>query len=158
MIYAKHDIIVLNKRLDKESRRDVFVPTQISGVTMYEYRSSSRSGDYHSEEEVYKIRIPITAKIQGNRAYVPSATYDGMNNEAAANCWTLHNDDLVIILKSPLENVNEPVIEGNEITEDQAEAVASTYGYQETLVHVTEYADNTLRGSGSTRHWRIGGA
>ena len=26
------------------------------------------------------------------------------------------------------------------------------------VIHVNEYADNTLRGSDAVRHWRIGGA
>ena len=26
------------------------------------------------------------------------------------------------------------------------------------LIHVKEYADNTLRGSDAVKHWRIGGA
>ena len=155
MIYAKHDIIVLNKRLDKETRRDIFVPTQISGVTMYDRRSSSRTGDFRAEDEDYKIRIPVSAAVQGGRTFVQSGAYDKMTDEEASEHWTLHNDDLLIILASGLDSA---IIADEKITEPQAEAVASTYGYQETLVHISEYADNTLRGSASTRHWRVGGA
>lgn len=160
MICAKHDIIILNKRLDKESRSEVYVPTQISGVAVYDRRSSAKSGSYHGEDESYAIRIPEKAPVQGGRSYIPCANYDAMSSEEVGNYWTIHDDDLLIVCAAKLQEVDTPIIEmdGDTITYAQAEAAGATYGYQKTLVHVSGYADNTRRGSAVTRHWRIEGA
>ena len=32
------------------------------------------------------------------------------------------------------------------------------FKYDRDIVHVTEYADNTRRGSDAVKHWRVGGA
>ena len=160
MICAKHDIIILNKRLDRESRSEVYVPTQISGVAVYGKRNSSTDGTDHNEDESHVLRIPEKAAVQSGRSYVPGKQYDTLSAEELHNYWTIHNDDLVIVCAADFADVDTPVIttESGTLTYTQAEAAGATYGYQETLVHVTGYADNTLRGSAATRHWRIVGA
>ena len=158
MICATHDIILLNKRLDKESRSEVYVPTQISGVAVYEKRSSSNAGSYHGEDESYVLRIPEKAAVQDGRTYIPGANYTELDSESAAEHWTIRGDDIVIVCSSDLEDVNTPIIanESEALTYAQIEAAGATYGYQKTLIHITWYADNTRRGSAATRHWRIG--
>ena len=43
-------------------------------------------------------------------------------------------------------------------TELYIEELAKLRQHDEDFVTVTEYADNTIRGTDRTKHWRIGGA
>lgn len=157
MICADRDIIILNKRLDRESRRDVFIPTQISGVSIYDNRQSSRDGGFHAETEAFKVRIPVGAQAQDGRTYLPETHYDALTDEEAKAHWTLHNEDLIIVSTSRFEDVNTSAFE-TAVTMQQAEEMADSAGFQKELVHIVDYSDNTLRGSIAVRHWRIGGA
>lgn len=158
MICATRDIILLNKRLDRASRRDVYIATQISGVSIYDNRQSSKDGGFHSETENFKIRIPISAEVQGGREYLPETHYDTSGDEEIEGKWTLHNEDLIIVCASTFGDVNTSVFETDAVTTDQAEAMAKLVGFQKELIHIVDYSDNTLRGSDAVKHWRIGGA
>ena len=97
MICADRDIILLNKKLDMETRREVYIPTQISGVSIYDNRQSSRGGEFHEESEAFKIRVPIRARVQDGRTYLPETHYDALTAEEAAAYWTLHTEDMIIV-------------------------------------------------------------
>ena len=155
MICATRDIILLNKQLDKASRRDVYIATQISGVSVYDKRQSSKDGGFHSPSETFKIRIPIDAVTQGGRDYLPETHYD--TAEDVEGFWTIHTEDLIIVCASEFENVHTSVFETDAVTAEQAEAMAKLVGFQKELIHVVDYSDNTLRGSAAVKHWRIGG-
>lgn len=155
MICATRDIILLNKRLDKASRRDVFIATQISGVSVYDNRQSSKDGGFHSPSETFKIRIPINAVTQNGKAYLPETHYDDAEN--VEGFWTIHTEDLIIVCASEFEDVHTSVFETDAVTAEQAEAMAKLVGFQKELIHVVDYSDNTLRGSAAVKHWRIGG-
>jgi len=155
MICATRDIILLNKRLDRETRRDVFIPTQISGVSVYDNRQSSKDGGFHSPSENFKIRIPISAVTQGGRAYIPETHYD--TTQDVSGFWTLHTEDLIIICAAEFADVHTSVFETAAVTAEQAEAMAALVGFQKELIHIVDYSDNTLRGSAAVKHWRIGG-
>lgn len=158
MICANRDIILLNKRLNRETRRDVFIPTQISGVSIYDNRQSTRDGGYHTDSETFKIRIPIDAQVQGDKKYLPETHYDALTDEEAKDYWTLHNEDMIIVSASGFEDVNTSAFETAAVTTQQAEEMADSAGFQKELVRIVDYSDNTLRGSDAVKHWRIGGA
>ena len=44
------------------------------------------------------------------------------------------------------------------ILKETIEELAKLRQHDEDFVTVTEYADNTIRGTGRTKHWSIGGA
>lgn len=44
------------------------------------------------------------------------------------------------------------------ILKETIEELAKLRQHDEDFVTVTEYADNTIRGTDRTKHWRIGGA
>ena len=156
MISATFDIVLLNKRLDRATRRDVFYATQISGVSHHEKRQSSKDGGFHSESETHRIRIPMEATVEGGKSYLNEADYDALSDEEIKNHWTIHDEDLVIVCASKITDINTPVADGY-LTWEQAEDLAKRIGTKKSLIRVAEYADNTLRGS-VTRHWWIGGA
>ena len=156
MITATFDIVLLNKRLDRASRRDVFYATQISGVSHHEKRQSSRDGGFHSESETHKIRIPIEATVEGGKSYLNEAYYDALSDDEIQKHWTIHDEDLIIVCASKIENIDTPATDGY-LTWEQAEDLARRIGLNREIIRVVEYADNTLRGS-TTKHWWIGGA
>lgn len=157
MIYANRDIILLNKRLDSKTRRDVYIPTQISGVTVYDYRQSTRDGGHVTGTDTYMIRIPIDAKFEDGRTYMPEEYYDILTDEQALRSWTLHNEDMIIICREQMEDVDDELYDTMPIDPLEAEQLVNEVGYNKKAVIITEYADNTLRGSDIVRHWRIGG-
>lgn len=155
MIYADRDILLLNKKLDRESRRDVFFATQISGVSVYEARSSSMSGGLHADSRIFKIRIPVSATVHGGKTFLPETQFDALDQEAAQRHWTIRSEDLIIVCAQADAPDSLPA---GGLTTQEAEDLAKEIGYQRDLVHVIEYADNTLRGSDRVKHWRIQGA
>ena len=64
MLTANQIITVFNARTDKEKRREIFIPTNIFGVSFYELDSSKFVGGVRSEEITCKIRIPFGARIE----------------------------------------------------------------------------------------------
>ena len=132
----------------------MYIPTQISGVSVYHNRQSSRDGGFHSETENFKIRIPISALIQGSRTYLPETHYDVLTDEEAMNHWTLHNEDLVIVCLPSFIGTIFPA----PVTRQEVEEISATAAIQKELIQIVDYADNTVRGSRFVRHWRIGGA
>lgn len=157
MICADRDIILLNKRLDRKVRRDLFIPTQISGVSVYDYRQSDKDSGFHTRTETFKIRIPIGAQVQDGRTYIPETHYDALPDNEVRNHWTIHNEDLIVLSASSFEDVNNSVFEIAALTMQQAEELAGMAGFQKGLICVADYSDNTLRGSRAVKHWRIGG-
>lgn len=140
-MYVQTAITVFNKRLGAD-RREVYFPTCIRSASFLENKSSSHSTDgAHSQSLAYKLRIPLGAKIQDGRSYVPAEQYRQLDDEAAVQVWTLQTGDYVL----PMEiELTAPV--------DQAQMEALGQ-----LIRVKEYADNTIRGSAAVKHWRIGG-
>lgn len=129
-------------------RRKVFIPTVIRGVAYAEAKGSTVADNgVWSSDVQYKIRIPLTAKVQDGRTYLPCLKYGELDNEAAADHWTVRKEDMII----PGEYAGEKAL----LYEDEIAAYAMEQGAD--MIRITEYADNTTGGSLYTRHWRIGG-
>lgn len=149
MICATRNIIIFNRRYDPHERRDTYVPTKISGVSIYDQRQSSDSGGFHSERESYQIRIPKNSEFEAGKSYLQEAHYDNATN--VDGFWTIHNEDLIIITDASAP-------ETRTYTMQEVKTLAEQIGYNREAIHVVSYADNTLRGSEVVKHWRIGGA
>ena len=140
-MYVQTAITVFNKRLG-DDRREVYFPTCIRSASFLENKSSSHSADgAHSQSLAYKLRIPLGAKIQDGRSYVPAAKYRQLDAEAAARAWTIQTGDYVLPMETELMSP---------VDQKQLEALGQP-------IYVKEYADNTIRGSAAVKHWRIGG-
>ena len=157
MICADRDIVLFNKRLDRESRREMYSPTKISGASVYEWTEATKDGTDRTEREVFKIRIPIDAAFQGDRKYLPAGQYDALSEEEAAEYWTLHNTDLIIIASAPFEDIDTAICEDG-IAEPEIRALAGRIGSRPAPIILSGYADNTQRGSDTVKHWRLEGA
>lgn len=141
-------ITVFNGRTDKANRREVFAPTRIFMASYMEARGSSHSKGVSGEAIQFKLRIPLDAPVQDDRTFVNEATYKALSDEEAANHWTLRKGDYILVAHS--DRVPET------ITQPELDALAREL--RADLIRITEYADNTVRGTDAVKHWRIGGA
>lgn len=143
-------VTVFNSRVDSGSRRNKYMPTLIRGVTYVEAKGATVNGNgVWSDSVQYKIRVPIRAKIQDGRTYLPGLEYAKLDDEAARKHWTIQKQDLVV-----LGDVSD-LDDGSAVFEDTLNNYAKEHSLN--LIRVTEYADDTMGGSRYTRHWRIGG-
>ena len=148
MITNMDTVTVFNGRTEKATRRKIYIPTVIWGVSYVEGKGSKVADNgVWSDDVQYKIRIPLTAVVQNNRVYMRDLNYAKMENDEAAEYWTIQKSDLVIL--------GEYTGEKRILYEDELTAYAKEQGLD--LIHVTEYADNTDGGTLYSRHWRIGG-
>ena len=148
MITNVDAVTVFNGRTDKATRRKIYIPTVIRGVSYVEGKGSKVADNgVWSDDVQYKIRVPLIAVVQDNREYMRDLNYAKLDNEEAAKYWTIQKGDLVVRGEyagdSPL------------LGEDEISAYAKEQGLD--LIRVTEYDDDTSGGSLYTRHWRIGG-
>lgn len=149
-MYVQTTITVFNKRLG-DDRREVYFPAVISGASYHENKgtrsaSSGTSAGARSESLSYKLRIPINAEVQDGRTYAPEKAFKAMTAEEAREHWTLQKGDIILARETALAD---PVDE----TALKQLAAAELLD----VITVTEYADNTLRGTAAVKHWRIGG-
>ncbi len=148
MITNMDTVTVFNGRTEKATRRKIYIPTVIWGVSYVEGKGSKVADNgVWSDDVQYKIRIPLTAVVQNNRVYMRDLNYAKMENDEAAEYWTIQKSDLVIL--------GEYTGEKRILYEDELTAYAKEQGGD--LIHVTEYADDTSGSSLYTKHWRIGG-
>lgn len=133
------DITIFNQIIGAD-RREVFVPTMISGAFWYDVRSMSQSDRHREGSSRVIIRIPYDAEIQDNRIYLPEEQFKKLKGEELEKYWTIQKNAYVL----------KRHIIPDEINRLRAE--------EEDFFTVVEYADNTLRGSDCMKHWRIGGA
>lgn len=148
MITNVEAVTVFNGRADKETRRKIYIPTVIRGVSYVEGKGSRVADNgVWSDDVQYKIRVPLIAVIQDNREYMRDLNYAKLDNEEAAKHWTIQKGDLVVR--------GGYVGDNSLLYEDELTAYAKEQGLD--LIHVTEYADNTDGGTMYSRHWRIGG-
>lgn len=141
-------VTIFNGRTDKGTRRKAYIPTVINGVSYTEAKGATVADNgVWSSDVQYKIRIPISAKVQDGREYMPDMGYAVLDNEAAVKHWTVRKEDMIVL--------GEYAGEKAMLYEDEMAAYVKEH--ELCLIHVTEYADNTMGGSMYTRHWRIGG-
>lgn len=137
------DITIFNK-VRGERRRDVYVPTYIRGVSWYVSHSDSQEGTAFRKNSKYVVRIPINARITGNKQYINPDDFYDLPLEVRDNYWTIQTGCFVChgIVDIDTSDIDEQTL----------------LDLKEETFTVNAYADNTIRGTNRTKHWRIGGA
>lgn len=107
------------------------------------------------------IRIPYTAIVEGGKQYISEEEYKKLSDEDAERYWTIQKN--AYIVRGQLEVADQWVFDTfsfqhGVILKETIEDLAKLRQHDEDFVTITEYADNTLRGTDRTKHWRIGGA
>lgn len=140
-------VTIFNARVGSDHRREVFYPTVLDGASYQAAKTTSSSQGIHTESLSYRLRIPVDALVQSGRTYVSETVFRSLSDADALQHWTLQAGDCII----PGEYPDAKPMTLRELSEFAKLAGAD-------LIHVKEYADNTLRGSDAVKHWRIGGA
>ena len=123
------DVTIFNLRIGSD-RREKLCATRIMGVSWYGAKGEAVSDTDRKDEEAERYWT-----IQKG-AYIVRGQY------VMAGQWLFDTFSFRqgIILKETIEEL------------------AKLRQHDEDFVTVTEYADNTIRGTDRTKHWRIGGA
>ena len=165
MVNATENIVIFNLRYDSSMRRDVLIPTNISGVTLYRadgFSYSAFGADNRQHSTSCKIRIPLTATVEDGRNYINEDEYEKLDDDSAAGYWTLQKGCYILIgrqLYSKDKWLWDPFsfVDGV-ITDEEIADMQALSGLDCGFITVNDYSDNTKRGSDSVKHWRIGGA
>lgn len=158
---TNQDITIFNLRVDKKTRREVLVPTNISGVSYYDVRSSTGNAGEKKENITYKIRIPIDARVENERSYISEHQYSSLDDAEALKYWTIQKGALILLgtfFVSDKWIFDEFNFRSGVILADKIEDIQGVAEQSRDYITVVEYADNTKRGSVAVKHWRIGGA
>ena len=117
----------------------------IKGASYYESEGVSANDGVWTNQSIYKLRVPLIGAEIG-KEYLPERKYRKAEN--ADGYWTIRKGDFILLTLLDTEKEN---YTGKEIAK-----ISEELGLK--LITVTEYADNTVRGSDIVKHWRIGGA
>ena len=133
------DVTIFNLRIGAD-RREKFYATRILGVSWYESKGQVVSDTVRKGTAQCVIRIPYTAIVEGGKQYLSEVEYKKLSDEDVEKYWTIQKN--AYIMRGTYEG---------EIPDNPLKSV-------ENLVTITEFADNTIRGTNRTKHWRLGGA
>ena len=133
------DVTIFNLRIGAY-RREKFYATRILGVSWYESKGQVVSDTVRKGTAQCVIRIPYTAIVEGGKQYISEEEYKKLSDEDVEKYWTIQKN--AYIMRGTYEG---------EIPDNPLKSV-------ENLVTITEFADNTIRGTNRTKHWRLGGA
>ena len=139
------DIVIFNKTIGAD-RREVFLPTIINDVCWYGSRSLDGSGAASGK---YAVRIPYRSEVEGRKTYVSEVEYARTTLEEKKHLWTLQKNCYVMAFKKSILRGRKEL--------DPVEVLEIGKVIDDFFV-VTEYADNTIRGTERTKHWRVGGS
>lgn len=129
------DITLYNHYYDKSTRLDKWKKTVIRGVHFYVDHKVSVGDNGLNSADIYKIRIPVDADIQGE--YLSEDEWIA-RGENVMGRWTLQSDDIVVLGECDM-NMDRPA---------QLKEAGRRY------CKVTSWSDNRF---GGLPHWRIGG-
>lgn len=129
------DITLYNHYYDKSTRLDKWKKTVIRGVHFYVDHKVSVGDNGLNSADIYKIRIPVDADIQGE--YLSEDDWIA-RGENVMGRWTLQSDDIVVLGECDM-NIDRPA---------QLKEAGRRY------CKVTSWSDNRF---GGLPHWRIGG-
>ncbi len=138
------DIIIFNKAVGAD-RREIFLPTVIRNVCWYGSNALDGSG---AATASYKVRIPYQAEVDGRKRYVPEREYARVGGAEKKKLWTLQKNSYAMVFQKGVIGTR------NEF--DPGEVLDLSKRFDDFFT-VTEYADNTIRGTDFTKHWRVGG-
>ncbi len=133
------DATIFNIRIGAD-RREKFYATRIMGVSWYGTKGETVSDTDRKDKAKCVIRIPATATVEAGKQYISEEKYKKLSDEDVEKYWTIQKN--AYIMRGTYEG---------EIPDNPLKSI-------ENLVTITEFADNTIRGTNRTKHWRIGGA
>lgn len=144
------DVTIFNLRIGSD-RREKLCATRIMGVSWYGTKGEAVSDTDRKDKAKCVIRIPATATVEAGKQYISEEKYKKLSDEEAERYWTIQKG--AYIVRGQTFSFRQGII-----LKETIEELAKLRQHDEDFVTVTEYADNTIRGTDRTKHWRIGGA
>ncbi len=154
------DVTIFNLRIGAD-RREKFYATRILGASWYGSKGQSVSDTDRKGTAQYTIRIPVTATVEGGKQYISEEKYKKLSDEEAERYWTIQKN--AYIMRGEYVVAGQWLFDtfsfrSGVILKEAIEDLAKLRKHDEDFITITEYADNTIRGTDRTKHWRIGGA
>lgn len=154
------DVTIFNLRVGSD-RREKFYATRILGVSWYGSKGQSVSDTDRKGTAQCTIRIPVTATVEGGKQYISEEKYKKLSDEEAERYWTIQKN--AYIMRGEYVVAGQWLFDtfsfrNGVILKEAIEDLAKLRQHDEDFLTITEYADNTIRGTDRTKHWRIGGA
>lgn len=152
------DVTIFNLRIGAD-RREKLCATRILGVSWYGTKGETVLDTDRKDKAKCVIRIPATATVEAGKQYISEEKYKKLSDEEAERYWTIQKG--AYIVRGQYVAAGQWLFDTFSfrqgiILKDTIEELAKLRQHDEDFVTVTEYADNTIRGTDRTKHWRIG--
>lgn len=154
------DVTIFNLRIESD-RREKFYATRILGVSWYRTEGQSVSDNDRKAVTKCVVRIPFNAVTEGGKQYISEEEYKKLSDEEAERYWTIQKNAYIMqgeYVTAEQWKFDTFSFRSGVILKEAIEDLAKLRKYDESFITITEYADNTVRGTDRTKHWRIGGA
>lgn len=154
------DVTIFNLRIGAD-RREKFYATRILGVSWYGSKGQIVSDKNRKSTMQCVIRIPYTATVEGGKQYISEEEYKKLSDEDVEKYWTIQKNAYIMqgeYVTAEQWQFDTFSFRSGVILKEAIEDLAKLRKYDESFITITEYADNTVRGTDRTKHWRIGGA
>lgn len=154
------DVTIFNLRIGAY-RREKFYATRILGVSWYRTEGQSVSDNNRKAATKCVVRIPFNAITEGEKQYISEEEYKKLSDEEAERYWTIQKNAYIMqgeYVTAEQWQFDTFSFRSGVILKEAIEDLAKLRKYDESFITITEYADNTVRGTDRTKHWRIGGA
>lgn len=154
------DVTIFNLRIGAD-RREKLCATRIMGVSWYGSKGETVSDTDRRDKAKCVIRIPATATVEAGKQYISEEKYKKLSDEEAERYWTIQKGAYIVrgqYVMAGQRLFDTFSFRQGIILKETIEELAKLRQHDEDFVTVTEYADNTIRGTDRTKHWRIGGA
>lgn len=154
------DITIFNKRVDAD-RREVFIPTTISGVFWRDVRYMKSDEGRHTSNAKFIIRIPYDARVENNRKYISENEFCNLSKEEIGNYWTIQLNSYILrqqYVDAEKWKFDPFSFRSGVIVQILPEKLNEIRKFNKDFAIIVEYANNTTVGSNDVKHWRIGGA
>lgn len=154
------DVTIFNLRIGAD-RREKLCATRILGVSWYGTKGETVLDTDRKDKAKCVIRIPATATVEAGKQYISEEEYKKLSDEEAERYWTIQKNAYIMqgeYVTAEQWQFDTFSFRSGVILKEAIEDLAKLRKYDESFITITEYADNTVRGTDRTKHWRIGGA
>lgn len=95
-MYTNAEITLYNGRYNPDTKKQEYRRTQIRGIYWYTEQKTNIGDKGLVSADLYKIRIPADAVVQGGRKYIDAMKYRILTADEVYGYWTINNGDLFV--------------------------------------------------------------
>lgn len=95
-MYTNADITLYNCWYNPDTKKQEYCRTQIRDIHWYTEQKTNIGDKGLVSADLYKIRIPADAAVQGGRKYINAMKYRILTADEVYGYWTINNGDLFV--------------------------------------------------------------